>query len=83
MNWINANGNAVKIEPFVSAYEAMLDKADCIGVEGLPYTKEKQNDNIDKEFLDYFAPDRRKQILHILREGRYIPQEILNEHDWG
>lgn len=83
MNWINVHGNAIKIEPFLSAYEAMLDKAESIGVEGLPHTKEKQNDNIDNVFLEYFGPGRRKQILDILQAGKYVPQEILNEHDWG
>jgi hypothetical protein len=49
----------------------------------MPCTKEKQNTNIENIFLDYFSDDRKRQLLELLREGRYIPQEILNEHDWS
>lgn len=81
--WKDNSGNLITIIPFITAYEAMLDKARKIGIEQLPCTKEKQNDNIDTLFLSYFETERRVQILNILEAGRYIPQEILNEHDWG
>ena len=32
--------------------------------------------------LDEFEDMRKVQIYEILEMGRYIPQEILNEHDW-
>lgn len=81
--WKDNFGNTITMIPFVTAYEAMLDKALKIGVEQLPRTKEKQNDNIDTLFLSYFETERKVQMLEILEAGRYIPQEILNEHDWG
>ena len=60
---------------------AMLDKAEKMGFSNMPYTKEKQNSNIENIFLDYFSENRKAQILNLLKEGKYIPQEILNEHD--
>lgn len=74
---------SIDIKPFVSAYESMLDKAENIGFSNMPYTKEKQNSNIENIFLDYFSESWKAQILNLLKEGRYIPQEILNEHDWS
>ena len=65
------------------AYESMLDKAEKIGFNNMPYAKEKQNTNIDNIFMDYFSDKMRMQLLSLLEEGRYIPQEILNEHDWS
>ena len=44
--------------------------------------KEKQNSNIGTVFLDVFDEERRRQIHEILSAGKYIPQEILNEHGW-
>ena len=70
------------INIFKEAYEAMLDKALKIGFSGLPDRKEKQNTNIGTVFLDAFDEMRKKQIHEILGAGKYIPQEILNEHDW-
>lgn len=81
--WKNSVGKCISITPFIAAYETMLDKAEKIGIESLPLMKERQNDNIDTIFLKYFTEKRRVQILEILNTGRYIPQEILNEHDWG
>lgn len=80
--WADTAGTRIRIEPFVAAYEAMLDKAEQIGIEELPDMKEKQNRNIDSIFLDFFDAGRKKQLLAILEADRYIPQEILNEHDW-
>lgn len=70
------------IHIFTEAYEAMLDKALRTGFSALPYMKEKQNTNIGTRFLDEFEDMRKVQIYEILEMGRYIPQEILNEHDW-
>ena len=60
----------------------MLDKALKIGFNNLPDMKEKQNANIGTAFLKTFNTVRRSQIEEILNSGKYIPQEILNEHDW-
>ena len=76
------NGSAGMIQLFRKAYEAMLDKALQIGFSALPDMKEKQNSNIGTVFLDVFDEERRRQIHEILSAGKYIPQEILNEHDW-
>ena len=67
---------------FEEAYTAMLDKAMQIGLSNLPNMKEKQNANIGTLFLDAFKDMRKDQICKILKMGKYIPQEILNEHDW-
>lgn len=73
---------SVSIYIFKEAYEAMLDKAMKIGFSNLPDMKDKQNTNIGTMFLDAFDDIRKRQICEILEMGRYIPQEILNEHDW-
>ena len=70
------------IHIFKEAYERMLDKARQFGFSGLPDMKEKQNANIGTSFLSEFNEDRRHQIMELLAMGKYIPQEILNEHDW-
>lgn len=75
------NTSAV-IHIFTEAYEAMLDKAMRLGFSALPHMKEKQNTNIGTRFLDKFEDMRKVQICEILEMRRYIPQEILNEHDW-
>lgn len=80
--WKSVQGESIVIKPFVSAYECMLDKAEKMGFSNMPDTKENQNPNIENIFLDYFSEDRKAKILNLLEAGRYIPQEILNEHDW-
>lgn len=81
--WKYTSREDIDIKPFVTAYECMLDKAEKIGFHNMLCTKEKQNTNIENIFMDYFSDDRKRQLLELLREGRYIPQEILNEHDWS
>ena len=81
--WKCGTGESIDIKPFVRAYENMLDKAEKMGFSNMPFTKEKQNSNIENIFLDYFSENRKAQILNLLKEGKYIPQEILNEHDWS
>ena len=61
----------------------MLEKAERIGMDRLPDTKENQNHHIGTVFLDAFPEEKKSEILNILENGKYIPQEILNEHDWG
>lgn len=40
---------------------------------------ERQHRN---QLLSAFDAERRHQIRELLDMGKYIPQEILNEHDW-
>ncbi len=81
--WINVTGKNIHIKPFINAYKAMVSKAEKFSFDELPYTKEKQNTNMDNIFFDFFDEHTKCKILEILKSGRYIPQEILNEHDWS
>lgn len=84
MKWKQKDtGRDIRIGLFVQAYEKMLDKALDIGIVALPDTKEQQNTNIGHTFFQFFTQERRKQMEEILESGKYVPQEILNEHDWG
>ena len=64
-------------EPFVKAYELMVEKANSIQ---LPRTKEKQNRNIKGAFFSYFANPASMNL--ILEREEYIPQEILTMKDF-
>lgn len=74
-------GEKYQITPFISGYRKMLDKATIIGLENLPETKEKQNRNVGNIFFDAFSEDEKRQIEKILKNMKYIPQEILNVDD--
>lgn len=65
------------MRPFVNAYKKMIDKAKEEEVY-LPETKEGQNRNIAEIFLREFDGGYRAQIEKILKDGLYIPQEIVN-----
>lgn len=81
--WENAiTGKKIEIRLFSAAYEKMVEKAEILGFDRLPDRKEKQNTNIGDLFLNGFDDKRKVKILEILEAGKYIPQEILNEHDW-
>ncbi len=69
----------IPIKPFNEAYIYMLKKARKIA---LPDTKEKQNRNIGSLFLGNFSENYRNEILKILGDDKYIPQEILNSRDF-
>lgn len=68
------------IRPFVEGYKKMIDKALNNNYE-LQLSKEKQNKNIKEEFLGHFDEEYKEKILKILKDGLYIPQEILNIGD--
>lgn len=68
------------IRPFVEGYKKMIDKALNNNYE-LQLSKEKQNKNIKEEFLGRFDEEYKGKILKILKDGLYIPQEILNIGD--
>ena len=44
--------------------------------------KEGQNEVRGSSFFGYFSESERMDILKILNEGRYIPQEILTVRDY-
>lgn len=69
----------IPIKPFNEAYIYMLKKArEAI----LPEMKEGQNKNIGKLFLDSFNDNDKAEILEILGNNKYIPQEILSNRDF-
>lgn len=69
----------VKLKPFCKAYEAMLRKVEF---ERLPVMKEGQNSNIGIEFLSYFSEQLQGQMLNLLHNNKYIPQEALQRKDF-
>ena len=71
-----------RIEVFTEAYLKMLAKAEGIGEEQLPSMKLEQNHNIGTHFLDSFPKDKTDKMQQILKNGRYIPQEILSTEDF-
>lgn len=69
------------IEPFRAGYIKMLEKAEQIEEE-LPKMKAGQNQNIGSLFFNSFLPKQTDKMLKLLRDGRYIPQEILSIEDF-
>ncbi len=69
----------IPIRPFSEAYVYMLEKAKSVI---LPKMKEGQNKNIGSLFLNSFNDNVRTEILEILRNNKYIPQEILSSRDF-
>ncbi|MDE7477291.1 MAG: DUF2220 domain-containing protein [Lachnospiraceae bacterium] len=80
-NFALTYGTQYNIELFQCAYERMLAKADCIGIDNLPITKEGQNRKIDTLFLNQFSLSQQDKVKEILEQDKYIPQEILNIED--
>lgn len=75
---LNFEGD-IYIKPFIEAYRYMLEKSKGLT---LPKTKEGQNKNIGSLFLGSFYDKDRLEILKILGNNEYIPQEILNSNDF-
>jgi len=73
-------GKEYNIIPFINGYKKMVDKAKIESI-CLPKTKEGQNKNISEIFLKEFDKEYRSQIEKILKDGLYIPQEIVNITD--
>lgn len=67
---------------FFQGYKKMLEKAEILGINELPDTKEGQNRNIGERFFSFFEENYRKKIKTILELDKYIPQEIVNEADY-
>lgn len=70
-----------KLEPFKGAYVMMYEKAEIIGFDKLPVTKEKQNRNIGHIFTDFFGDGMWEKFEKLLLTEKYIPQEIINVWD--
>ncbi|MDE6052758.1 MAG: hypothetical protein K2G55_03150 [Lachnospiraceae bacterium] len=81
-NFAAAYGEQYNIQLFKNGYEMMIAKADSIGVDNLPFTKEGQNRNIGNLFFNQFSKMAQAKMKEILEQGRYIPQEILNIEDF-
>ena len=81
-NFAAAYGEQYDIGLFINGYEMMLAKADQIGIDNLPFTKEGQNRKIDNLFFNQFSKMMQAKMKEILEQGRYIPQEILNIEDF-
>lgn len=71
-----------EIQPFTSGYIEMLYKAQKIGMEQLPSMKKGQNQNVHGAFWNYFSKRDIETMQALLRNGRYIPQEILTIEDF-
>jgi hypothetical protein len=67
------------IELMTSLYCKMLDKSKDIL---LPVTKDKQSAKSMGAFLTYFQPKEQTMLMELLKQRRYIPQEILNYGDF-
>lgn len=70
--------NTYQIQPFLEAYQIMTGKAEY---EKLPNMKKGQNQNISDTFFSAFDKESSYKMRKILREGKYIPQEIINIMD--
>lgn len=85
-------GEQKQILPFVSAYEAMLYKSGRLanpktGLKvktsyELPEMKLGQNSNCGDIFFSYFTSEVCSAMKQLLKENRYIPQEILQQRDF-
>lgn len=67
---------------FTEAYRKMLEKAEKLGTDRLPRTKEGQNASGGEVFFSFFSQELQDTIRRLLKEGKYIPQEILNQGDY-
>ena len=70
------------VEPFKEAYIRMYEKAERVGMDRLPVTKEKQNRNIGQVFASYFESEMWENFENLLLTEKYIPQEIINIWDF-
>lgn len=72
---VNPELNIALMKPL---YIAMLEAAD---VDKLPLAREKQNKKAAQWFVSMFGEAQQRDIVRVLEDGRYIPQEILNKGD--
>ncbi len=74
-------GDRIEILPFVPYYEKMLEKAEKTELP-LPMMKEGQTFVEGSGFFRFFSEKEKERMKKILKEGMYIPQEILNIKDY-
>ena len=66
----------IQMDLLTPAYELMLE---VMGGRDYPMTRDQRKPRANlQSFLSLFDGDSQKQILGILEEGKYIPQEVLN-----
>lgn len=70
------------LELFQIAYEKMIIKAKKYPIDDLEYTKDGQSEIDISEFLNNFSYESREYIKMVLKNRKYIPQEILNRNDY-
>jgi len=70
----------LQIQLMKPLYIAMLKASENIP---LPVTKEKQNKKAAGWFISLFGQEHQSIIIDILENGKYIPQEILNNGDFA
>lgn len=73
----------ISIRLFTKAYIRMIRKAEAVGIQNLPQMKGGQNRNMKAIFMGQFGKSDIKIMTDILESGHYIPQEIINEMDYG
>lgn len=66
-----------EIKPFIEAYQKMLQKAQAIGENNLPFMKSGQNQKVGTLFMEAFDACEAEKMQQLLKSGVYIPQEIL------
>lgn len=70
------------IRPAVSLYTYILHKAEPNAARPLRKARTLRSFSLSP-FIDFFDPDAKKAINNIIRDGKYLPQEILNKTDIG
>lgn len=75
----------VTVLPFVEGYEAMLAKGMRMQEPGraMPRMKDAQHQKGTDRFLSAFPQPARDALAALWDSGRYIPQEILSDGDYG
>ena len=69
------------LQPFVPAYEKMIEKAERIG-RPLELSKKRQTMSDPDMFYQFFDENTQGKMKKIIADGVYIPQEILNGADY-
>ena len=72
----------LQIKPFVLGYVKMLEKAKKIGISYMPEMKKGQNFKIGTKFFNCFSKEIEEEFQRLLKNGRYIPQEIVSLEDF-
>ncbi len=71
-----------EVEPFVQAYEKMIQKMEQSGFGFIPTSSVNQNQNLTGHFFGFFSEEMKQKMNGVLQIGKYIPQEIVNIGDF-